>query len=200
MCFSISKRIETCSVSFSSLLHRLRNYKYQMVHIRFNSATDILALIALLVSAGPVASENPKDWITGLPRETIHVKEWPGGKKVAVFFVLYVEVWGLGHGPNFRPDMVSRDPDVVDESVRQYAIEWGVPRVGRLFNKQSDPLSIALNALFPENHPDNWKQFRSLVPKAPIIAHGINNSTQTLPLKARLECTTSIHSPDTRYV
>jgi peptidoglycan/xylan/chitin deacetylase (PgdA/CDA1 family) len=48
-------------------------------------------------------------------------------------------------------------------------------------------LSIALNALFPEDHPDIWKQFRSLVPKAPIIAHGINNSTELLPLKAGLD-------------
>lgn len=154
----------------------------------FGSATNIiLALIGLLVSAAPAVSEDTKDWITGLPRETIHVKEWPGGKKVAVCFVLYVEVWGFGHGPNFRPDMVSRDPDVVDESFRQYAIEWGVPRVGRLFKEQGVPLSIALNALFPENNPDIWKQFRSLVPKAPIIAHGINNSTELLPLKAGLD-------------
>ena len=154
----------------------------------FGSATKIvLALIGLLISAGPAISENTSDWITGLPREPIHVKAWPGGKKVAVCFILYVEVWGFGHGPNFRPDMVARDPDVVDESFRQYAIEWGIPRVGRLFNEQGMPLSIALNALFPEKHPDLWKQFRSLVPKAPIIAHGINNSTDLLPLGRGLD-------------
>jgi peptidoglycan/xylan/chitin deacetylase (PgdA/CDA1 family) len=155
---------------------------------RFSSATNILlALIGLLISAAPAVSQNTKDWITGLPREPIHVKAWPGGKKVAVCFILYVEVWGFGHGPNFRPDMVVRDPDVVDESFRQYAVEWGIPRVGWLFNEQAMPLSIALNALFPENHPDLWKRFRSLVPKAPIIAHGINNSTELLPLKAGLD-------------
>jgi peptidoglycan/xylan/chitin deacetylase (PgdA/CDA1 family) len=49
------------------------------------------------------------------------------------------------------------------------------------------PLSIALNALFPEKRPDLWKQFRSLVPKAPIIAHGINNSTDLLPLGRGLD-------------
>jgi peptidoglycan/xylan/chitin deacetylase (PgdA/CDA1 family) len=154
----------------------------------FGSATKILlALIGLLISAGPAISEKTRDWITGLPREPIQVKAWPRGKKVAVCFILYVEVWGFGHGPNFRPDMVARDPDVVDESFRQYAIEWGIPRVGRLFNEQGMPLSIALNALFPEKHPDLWKQFRSLVPKAPIIAHGINNSTELLPLGRGLD-------------
>src|SRR5260370_27265081 len=101
----------------------------------FVAYISILAvLVGLLVSTGPAVAENTVDWITGLPREPIHVKAWPGGKKVAVCFVFYVEVWGFGHGPNLRPDMVARDPDVVDESFRQYAIEWGVPRVGRLVN------------------------------------------------------------------
>ena len=139
-------------------------------------------LIGLLVSTGPVLAQSTTDWITGLPREPIHVKAWPGGKKVAVCFVLYVEVWGFGHGPNCRSDMTARDPDVVDESFRQYAIEWGIPRVGRLFNEEAAPLSIALNALFPEQHPEVWKEFRAEVPEAPIIAHGINNSTELLPL------------------
>jgi peptidoglycan/xylan/chitin deacetylase (PgdA/CDA1 family) len=147
----------------------------------------LLGLIGLLVSAGPAVSENVSDWITGLPRAPIHIEAWPGGKKVAVCFILYVEVWGYGHGPNFRSDMTARDPDVVDESFRRYAIDWGILRVGRLFKEQGVPLSIALNALFPEQHPDVWKQFRSLIPKAPIIAHGINNSTELLPLGRGLD-------------
>ena len=154
----------------------------------FGSPTNILlALVGLLISAGPVVSETTNDWVTGLPREPIHIKAWPGGKKVAVCFVFDVEVWGFGHGPNFRPDMTARDPDVVDEGFRQYAIEWGVPRVGRLFNEEGMPLSIVLNALFPEKYPEVWKALRSSVPKAPIIAHGINNSTDQLPLGRGLD-------------
>lgn len=64
----------------------------------------------------PTASQESRHWITGLPPQDIHVKTWPGGKKVAVCFVLYVEVWGHGQGPNFRPDMNGRKPDVVDEA------------------------------------------------------------------------------------
>ena len=154
----------------------------------FRSRSNVLlALIGLLISADPALSENASDWITGLPREPIHVQAWPGGKKVAVCFVLYVEVWGFGHGPNFRLDTAARDPDVVDESFRQYAINWGIPRIGRLFSEQDAPLSIALNALFTEQHPDIWKQFRQAVPKAPIIAHGMNNSTEPLPLGRGLD-------------
>ena len=151
----------------------------------FGAAAQIfLVFIALsfLTSANLLSEKNTIDWMTHLPREPIHITEWPNGKKVAVCFVLYVEEWGLGQGPNFRPDMVGRNPDFVNESFRQYAINWGIVRAGRLFNEQEMPLSIALNALFPQKHPDVWKTFRSLVPKAPIIAHGINNSTDMLPL------------------
>ena len=141
-----------------------------------------LLLLALLLLPTAARSQTLPDWITGLPRQDIHVKSWPGGKKVAVCFVLYVEVWGHDHGPNFRPDMNGRSPDVVDEAFRQYAITYGLPRVGRLFSELHMPLSLALNAQFPEQQPAVWKALRSLAPDAPIIAHGLNNSTDLLPL------------------
>jgi peptidoglycan/xylan/chitin deacetylase (PgdA/CDA1 family) len=142
----------------------------------------VLPLIGLLLAGVPAAAADANDWVTSLPREPIRVAAWPGGKKVAICFVLYVEVWGYGHGPNFRSDMGDRDPDIVDESFRQYAIDWGIPRVGRLFKEQDLPLSIALNAQFPAQRPDVWKVLHALVPNAPIIAHGMNNSTELLPL------------------
>ena len=43
-------------------------------------------------------------------------------------------------------------------------------------------MSIALNARFLEQRPEIWKEFRLLAAKAPIIAHGMNNSTELLPL------------------
>lgn len=158
------------------------------------AAVIFLVLVDLLASGASACSQstNPNqsvpdgrsmtDWVTALPRQSIHVDAWPGGKKVAVCFVFYVEVWGYGQGPNFRTDMKGRDPDVVNEAFRQYAIDWGVPRVGRLFHDEGVPLSIALNAQFPAQRPEVWKQFRSLVPSAPIIAHGMNNSNYLLPL------------------
>ncbi|MBS0560919.1 MAG: polysaccharide deacetylase [Proteobacteria bacterium] len=130
----------------------------------------------------PAAAQDTRDWMSGLPRETVHVKAWPGGKKVAVAFVLYVEVWGVGHGPNLRNDMVGRSPDVVNEAFRQYAIEWGLPRIGRLFRDEGVPISLALNALMPSSNPQAWKELRAAVPDAPILGHGLNNSTQLLPL------------------
>lgn len=145
--------------------------------------TGLLGALACLFADLPSAqAQSGTDWITGLPREPIHVKAWPGGKKVAVCFIFDVEVWGHGQGPNFRPDTATRTPDVVDESFREYAINFGVPRVASVFKDEGVPLSIALNALFPGERPDVWKQLRALAPDAPIVAHGMNNSTQLLPL------------------
>ncbi len=141
----------------------------------------------LLLCSTASAQTNSLDSITGLPREVIAQKEWKPGKKVAVCFVLYVEVWGQGQGPNFRPDMVNRKPDLVNEAFREYAINFGVERAGEVFHEEDVPLSIALNALFPGQHPEVWKRFRALVSKAPIIAHGMNNSTDMLPMAKGLD-------------
>ncbi|MGI8841287.1 MAG: hypothetical protein ACR2F8_11000 [Caulobacteraceae bacterium] len=150
---------------------------------RAGAAARLAGAFCLLFAwAGSVGGAATTDWISGLPRSPVRIQAWPGGRKVAVIFVLYVEDWGYGHGPNFRSDTAARDPDVVDESFRQYAIDFGVERVGRVFNEEGAPLSIALNAAFPSKHPEVWKAFRSLVPNAPIVAHGVNNSTELLPL------------------
>ena len=105
------------------------------------------------------------DLVTGFPREPIHVAAWPGGKKVAVSFAFFVEEFGFGQGPVYRPDMVSRNPDLVDEAFRQYGIDWGIPRVGRLFKELDVPLTIVLNAQFPGNYASVWKELRTSQPK-----------------------------------
>ena len=66
------------------------------------------------------------------------------------------------------------------DKLRQYAIEWGVPRVGRLFKEQGVPLSIALNASSRAAPGD----LEAVAPRCPasIVAHGINDSTEMLPL------------------
>ena len=146
------------------------------------AALMLLGALPSVAFAAPAAEASSTDWVTALPRQDVPVQSWPGGKKVAVAFVLYVETWGFGHGPNFRNDMAGRDPDVVDEAFRQYAINWGVPRVGRIFEAEGVPLTLALNARFPAAHPDIWRELRSTVPEAAILGHGMNNSTEMLPL------------------
>ena len=132
--------------------------------------------------SSPAAAQDAVDGVTGFPRQPLHIAAWPGGRKVAVSFALFVEAFGFGQGPDLRPDLASRNPDLVNEAFREYAIHWGIARVGRLFKELGVPLSIVLNAEFPEKYPLVWKEFRATQPKAPIIAHGIDNTSQLLPL------------------
>ncbi|MDP3555225.1 polysaccharide deacetylase [Methylocystis sp.] len=124
------------------------------------------------------------DRVAGFERESIHTAAWPGGKKVAVSFAFFVEEFGFGQGPIFRPDLASRNPDLVNEAFRQYAIDWGVVRVGRLFQELNVPLTIVVNAEFFGKHPSVWKEFRSMLPNAPLVAHGMNNTSRMLPLRS----------------
>jgi allantoinase len=144
-----------------------------------------VAGLALLFAAhlccASLAQEG-RDSVTGFPREPIRVAAWPGGGKVAVAFALFVEEFGFGQGPVFRPDLATRNPDLVNEAFRQYAIDWGIARVGRLFKELEVPLTIVLNAEFPERHASVWKEFRASQPNAPIVAHGMNNTSRMLPL------------------
>ena len=94
-------------------------------------------------------AQDAADWISGFPREPVPVVAWPADRKVAVSFALFVEEFGFGQGPVFRPDLASRSPDLVNEAFRQYAIDWGNARVGRLFKELDVPLTIVLNAEFP---------------------------------------------------
>ncbi len=127
-------------------------------------------------------AQDGADWVSGFPREPVPVAAWPADRKVAVSFALFVEEFGFGQGPVFRPDLASRSPDLVNEAFRQYSIEWGNARVGRLFKEMDVPLTIVLNAEFPGRHPSVWKEFRAIQPNAPIIAHGMNNTNRMLPL------------------
>jgi peptidoglycan/xylan/chitin deacetylase (PgdA/CDA1 family) len=142
----------------------------------------LLHVLAPLLSAEVAFAQEGTDVVTKFPRDPVRVTAWPGDKKVAVSFVLFVEVFGFGQGPVLRPDLAARNPDLVNEAFRQYAITEGNLRVARLFKELDVPLDIALNSAFPGALPSIWKEFRAIQPKAPIIAHGINNSNDMLPL------------------
>jgi allantoinase len=148
--------------------------------------TRPLSFIALALVAsccGSVArAQDGADPVTGFARTPVHVAAWPDGKKVAISFALYVEEFGFGQGPVYRPDLASRNPDLVNEAFRQYAIDWGIPRVGRLFKELNVPLTVVLNAEFPGKYQSVWKELRTAQPNAPIVAHGLNNTNHMLPL------------------
>jgi allantoinase len=153
----------------------------------WQSCACLIAAAALAVLAAAAVAQDGTDWITKFPRAPVHVAAWPGGKKVAVSFALFVEEFGFGQGPVYRPDLASRSPDLVNENFRQYSLSWGNLRVARLFKDLDVPLGIVLNAEFPRAHPSEWKEFRAVQPSAPIVAHGMNNTSRMLPLGRGLD-------------
>ena len=127
--------------------------------------TGMALLLAVHLPSETLAQDGP-DRVTGFARAPVQVAAWPGGKKVAVSFALFVEEFGFGQGPVFRPDLATRNPDLVNEAFRQYAIDWGIARVGRLFKELDVPLTVVLNAEFPGTYKSVWKEFRTAQPNA----------------------------------
>jgi allantoinase len=150
---------------------------------RLHACVVATALLFTVLPPAVASSQEVTDPVTGFAREPVHVAVWPGGKKVAVSFALFVEEFGFGQGPVYRPDLANRTPDLVNEAFRQYAIDWGISRVGRLFKELAVPLTIVLSAEFPGKHGSVWHEFRASQPNAPIIAHGMNNTSRELPLQ-----------------
>src|ERR1700688_429256 len=130
------------------------NHRHPMTQKALESAllAGLVLLFVVPFSAASLAQDGT-DSVTGFPRDPIHVAAWPGGKKVAVSFTLFVEEFGFGQGPVFRPDLAARNPDLVNENFREYSLSWGNLRVGRLVKELDVPLSVALNAEFPRAHP-----------------------------------------------
>jgi allantoinase len=145
-------------------------------------AAMALCLAGQLPAASWAQDAAGTDAVTGFPRDPVHIAAWPAGRKVAVSFALFVEEFGFGQGPVFRPDLATRNPDLVNEAFRQYGIDQGIARVGRLFKELKVPLTVVLNAEFPGNHMAVWQEFRTAQPDAPIVAHGMNNTSHMLPL------------------
>ena len=146
----------------------------------------LLTLLGLAALAQPAASAD--DWMTALPREPIHVGLSAGRQEGCGLLRALCRSVGLWAGPEVAALIWPIAIRILStKSFRQYAIDWGINRVGRLFNEEQLPLSIALNAQFPGQHKEVWEALRLLVSNAPVIAHGMNNSTELLPLGRGIE-------------
>jgi allantoinase len=173
----LRRALITPSIARKPVSHRI------MIKQLSRSARVLIAGAALvIVTQRPALAQDVTDPVTGFARSPVHVTAWPSGKKVAVAFALFVEEFGFGQGPAYRPDMLTRNPDLVNEAFRQYAIDWGIARVGRLFRELNVPLTVVLNAEFPGKYAAVWNEFRASQPNAPIVAHGMNNTSRQLPL------------------
>ena len=77
---------------------------------RCSLAAAFTLLLVVQVSQKSAFAQEGTDWVTKFPREPVHDSAWPGGKKVAVSFALFVEEFGFGQGPVLRPGSRSPQP------------------------------------------------------------------------------------------
>ena len=100
--------------------------------------------------------------------------DWPGGKKLAVYFALGIEHYAFNEGlvENLVPGIPA--PDVLNTSWREYGNRVGAWRVLNAFVQYKLPLSILLNTAVYEEAPD----LMTACSKAgcEMIAHGYSNS------------------------
>ena len=100
--------------------------------------------------------------------------DWPGGKKLAVYFALGIEHYAFNEGlvENLVPGIPA--PDVLNTSWREYGNRVGAWRVLNAFTGYKLPLSILLNTAVYEEAPD----LMAACSKAgcEMIAHGYSNS------------------------
>jgi len=69
----------------------------------------VAGIAVVLAIASATFAQDGIDRVTGFARDPVHVAAWPAGRKVAVSFALFVEEFGFGQGPVFRPDLATRN-------------------------------------------------------------------------------------------
>ncbi len=100
--------------------------------------------------------------------------DWPGGRRLAVYFALGVEHYAFDEGmtENLVPGVPR--PDVLNTSWRDYGNRVGAWRILSAFAQCGLPLSILLNTALYEHAPALLTACRKA--GCEIIAHGYSNS------------------------
>jgi peptidoglycan/xylan/chitin deacetylase (PgdA/CDA1 family) len=102
------------------------------------------------------------------------VYDWPGGKRLAIYVALNVEVfpYGEGMGPELNPRQP--EPDIANYSWRDWGNRVGIWRLVDLFDEFDMPLTANLNAAIYDECPQIAAALRQR--GAEIVGHGRTNA------------------------
>lgn len=108
------------------------------------------------------------------PITTPDAGRWPGGRGLAVYVAIGVEDYrrGEGYTENFLPDVPQ--PDLVNESWRDYGNRVGVFRLLDRLQQHSIPPTILLNTMLYDVAPAVTDAARAA--GAEVVGHGVSNS------------------------
>jgi allantoinase len=100
--------------------------------------------------------------------------EWPGGRRLAVYFALGIEHYAFDEGMTEKLVPGVPRPDVLNTSWRDYGNRVGAWRILSAFEEYGLPLSILLNTALYDHAPALLAACRRS--GCEIIAHGYSNS------------------------
>lgn len=99
---------------------------------------------------------------------------WPGGRRLAIYVALNLEIYGFGEG--LKEDIVPGlgAPDVLNISWNEYGNRVGAWRLLELFREVGLPATLSLNSRLCTAHPEIPDAFRQA--GAAIVCHGRTNA------------------------
>lgn len=111
--------------------------------------------------------------------------QWPGGRRLAVYFALGLEHYAFGEGlvEDLVPGVPA--PDVLNSSWREYGERVGAWRVLEMFRGYGVPLNVLLNSAVCSHAPALVEAF--VRAGSEFIAHGHSNSDSLSGMSAAEE-------------
>ena len=100
--------------------------------------------------------------------------DWPGGKRLAVYFALNLETFWFGSGLGARLAPSEGQPDLLNFSWRDYGNRVGAWRLRDLLDAENCPCSVLVNSAIYDEAPELIAAFRARQDE--IVAHGRTNA------------------------
>jgi allantoinase len=109
---------------------------------------------------------------SALPHRPVY--DWPGGKRLAVYFALNLETFSFGEGLGAKLAPAQGEPDVLNYAWRDYGNRVGAWRLRDLFDQLNLPAAVLINTWLYDEAPELIAAFRARGDE--MVAHGRTNS------------------------
>jgi len=109
---------------------------------------------------------------SALPHRPVY--DWPGGKRLAVYFALNLETFSFGEGLGAKLAPAQGEPDVLNYAWRDYGNRVGAWRLRDLFDQLNLPAAVLVNSWLYDEAPELIAAFRARGDE--MVAHGRTNS------------------------
>ncbi|MEC7488313.1 MAG: polysaccharide deacetylase family protein [Pseudomonadota bacterium] len=102
--------------------------------------------------------------------------DWPGGKRLAVYFALNIEHFSFGEGLGHTPTNPGTQPDVRNYAWRDYGLRVGIWRIFDLFEQFNLPMCHLMNTSIYDHAPQIPEKIRERGDE--LVGHGRTNSEE----------------------